>query len=178
MHSRLWTTSVSITQELIRNAASLAPSRLPESEYAFSQDAQMIYWHIHVWEALAYIFECQQPNHRDPEGLNQSSTDSAWTSAWHTVGIQMCVQLIEWEWRKRREKKKKTAWKCKTTLAITKRKRGRKNQVPKEKGESKHPRASTWLVEMSCGPTYWPEWLVCHPCPWPSLLSLCLSHRP
>ena len=66
----------------------------------------MIYRHIHVWEALAYISECQQPNHRDPEGLNQSSTDSAWTSAWHTVGIQMCVKLIEWEWRKRREKKK------------------------------------------------------------------------
>lgn len=72
----------------MRNAGSLAPPRFSESESAFSQDAQVVFMHIHVPEALAHISKCQHPKHKDPVSLSQSYIDSSWTSAWHIVGTQ------------------------------------------------------------------------------------------
>ena len=145
-------------QELIRNAVSLAPPRLPESECAFSQDAQMIYMHIHVWEALAYISECQQPKHRDPESLNQSPTASAWTSAWHTVGTQMCVIWIEWERRKRREKKKKPAGKCKTFWQLQIGREGGRIKFQRKKENQRQHKAPKGL-HLAGGDGLWPHLL-------------------
>ena len=65
--------------------------------------------------------------------------------------------------KEKRKKKKKPAGKCKTTLAITKRERGRKKQVPKEKGESKAAQSTQgpppgwrrWAVAPSTGQSGW-----------------------